>query len=481
MRVLLRCSIITLTGLLIISCSTPTITRHALRHMIAIEGDGDPFEFKSYEFPTNTFNDFEDGEYSFSNHIAEIIQGIKESGKTNILIFVHGGMNPLPEAMQRAATQSMIIDTSTDYYPIFVNWNSSMWSSYFENLFLLQNGMRSYVMRPLLSPFILMSDMGSAILCLPQTFTQQFYGWKKSAIMNPEYDEQQDITFIKPEHRIVLQHGDDYSGMTEFLAGRAVYGLMFPFRMMTTPLLDAFGNRAWSTMNRRTRTVFRRPETLGDIKSENPPRDFHPPDGGLGILMTALSELHAKDPRYKFTIIGHSMGTIILNELLFDYDNLPYDNIVYMAAACSIRDMENAVFPYLQEHKNSRFYHLTLHQLADETENSLGSLGPPDSIWQWMQIVPRGSLLEWVDAYLSDAITPDDRTAGKWSNIVSGLPVIPPDIRSQISIKGFGIYDPSTNTRTLDKPQRHGDFTDANQKYWLHDYWRVATMLSEDK
>ena len=50
---------------------------------------------------------------------------------------------------------------------------------------------------------------------------------------------------------------------------------------------------------------------------------------------SALQSCDSSKPR--ITIIGHSMGTMVANELFSQFPNLPYENIVYMAAASSVQ------------------------------------------------------------------------------------------------------------------------------------------------
>jgi hypothetical protein len=257
--------------------------------------------------------------------------------------------------------------------------------------------------------------------------------------------------------------------------------MCYPARLITTPVIDAFGNRAWHTMNRRTRTLFRKPDTIGEAQGIQLPGDYADPDGGLGILMNALAELVQEDPKYRITLVGHSMGTIVINEILNDYQFMEFDKIIYMAAACSVVDIENFVIPYLQIHKNTIYYHLTLHQTADETESCWESVVGRRSPLRWLMIVPRGSLLEWIDFYLSDPLTPGDYTAGKWANIIAGLPRFPDDVRSQMRIKAFGILDPELNTREIDKPEVHADFTLTDQKFWLPDYWEITDETAVER
>ena len=63
------------------------------------------------------------------------------------------------------------------------------------------------------------------------------------------------------------------------------------------------------------------------------------------------------------TMIGHSAGTLVINEILRRFD-LPITNLVYLASASTIRDYENIVFPFLLKHDHAQFYHVLLHHDA---------------------------------------------------------------------------------------------------------------------
>ena len=65
----------------------------------------------------------------------------------------------------------------------------------------------------------------------------------------------------------------------------------------------------------------------------------------------------------RFVLVGHSMGAILSAELLRLFPEIPFDHIVFMGAACPIRDLDEKVFPYLAHPKNrdAKFYNL-VHQ-----------------------------------------------------------------------------------------------------------------------
>ena len=54
---------------------------------------------------------------------------------------------------------------------------------------------------------------------------------------------------------------------------------------------------------------------------------------------------------------------------------LPFDNIIYLAAACPIRQYEEAVLPYLRKNKRARFFNLMLGASAGLNDG----IGAPES------------------------------------------------------------------------------------------------------
>src|SRR5699024_8620932 len=114
--------------------------------------------------------------------------------------------------------------------------------------------------------------------------------------------------------------------------------------------------------------------------------------------------------------------SIVLNELIRRFPQPDYSNIVYMGAACSIRDFERCVIPYLTKHKSTRFYDLCLHPMAEDMEAHAWDLPP------------RGSLLVWIDNFLADPQTSKDWTLGRWENVVLASEVFAP-VHAQVSVK----------------------------------------------
>jgi hypothetical protein len=160
-----------------------------------------------------------------------------------------------------------------------------------------------------------------------------------------------------------------------------------------------------------------------------------------------------------------------------------------LAAACSIDDFSSSVLPYLREHTNTQFYSLSLHPVAEAGE------------WYLIagDLVPRGSLLIWLDNFLMNPVTEQERTLGRWRNLfrtsATGEPVIQrfyendssSSLTNRLHFRAFSVglgrqnqmrslsYQwnakplPKTLEERRDTPLSHGDFTEM--PYWLSEFW----------
>jgi pimeloyl-ACP methyl ester carboxylesterase len=238
------------------------------------------------------------------------------------------------------------------------------------------------------------------------------------------------------------------------------------------PAIDAFGKSAWDVMIRRTGLMF---HTDGDFSTESDvAKAAHKEKGyqhvqahgGLSVFMRRLQEEIAKNggaDAWDITLVGHSMGTIVLNRVLQDFGispsgAMPFNRIVYMAAAATLREYEDSVFPYLMKNQTAQFYHLTLHPRAEIRDR-----------WEpvpYVDLPPRGSLLVWVDDFLANPGTPHDLTVGRYTNLMVGLHNTPDELRRRIHIKAFhaGVSVEETD------PQHHGDFS-APFTFWKPECW----------
>ncbi|RLD12031.1 MAG: hypothetical protein DRI44_02100 [Chlamydiae bacterium] len=447
-----------ISGILLCSCSTPEVDVFTMEHMIAINDDGSP-----HKYPVKIDSKvISTDEYVYSNHVNKIISSIKKSGRTNILIYVFGGMNSLDSTIERSAIYAKDISDTSDYYPILVNWESSLFDAYYDHLMWYRRGVRDPYFGPVLSPFYLIADLGRAVTRLPINIVYQSLGSFSDYELEPESTAFEDKEIKKMGIRAFA--GKDYTPAFYRITRNIIYMIGFPTRIITTPFIDAGGKSAWDTMLRRTQTAFQISHSLNIKKDGKFDVAYSPPNGALSILMDALSDLYAQNSNYVFTLLGHSLGPVMINELIRRYPNLPYPNIVYMAPACSIKDAGNAIGPYMKKNPNTVFYNLCLHENADKYE------------MMWWAILPRGSILEWIDTFLGSPLVLTDLTLGKWNNAIRSLPMVSPELRPRMVIKAFGINDPETNTILLEIPDAHTDFSNPKLRFWQPAFWQIKTM-----
>lgn len=437
------------------------ISLNTLEHMIAINADGTPRAF-ALRTPSGVIPA---SQYSYSNHLQFIISALQRSGRTNILLYFFGGMNSVESSSKRAAVLADAIMQSSDYYPVCVVWASSLFNSYFDHLFWIRRGARDPVMGPALAPFYLLADIGRAFTRLPITLAYHGYHVADDIVFEPLDDEEENAA---DDAEIAAQHiraasGTDNSSRSLRVLRRVVYTLGFPFRVITVPLIDACGKNAWDVMVARTRTTMRVSYTLDVPDDRTLDVNFAPPDGALALLASALLSFTSNDSRYAYTLIGHSLGTLLANELVRTFPELPCRNIVHMGSAASLRDTALNLAPYLQRHPNCTFYNLCLHEHADQNE------------YMWLMFLPRGSILEWIDSFLSDPLALDDLTIGKWNNALRTLPTIKGPLRHQVVIKAFGINDPVFNRLNGSSPEKHTDFSNPALRFWEPSFWRLPT------
>lgn len=304
-----------------------------------------------------------------------------------LLVFVHGGLNgygddfarmrdmlAAPEDCDgaRAATRLFVSagcgHAQTRYYPIFVNWNSELMDSIGDDLFRIRRGKPNPIVAAFTWPFVLGARLAEAVFAAP-------YGWVTNA------DD-----FIDGDPK-----GDQWlEGAASFLP-----------RSLATPLVKAFGTSAWQIMKRRAALV---------AAPQFASKQY---EGAAFTLLRALSGrideqnhwILTSPPgarvRVAITLVGHSMGAIVINRLLAASIHLdrpiPVTRIVYLAPAPSINDV--AVTHLYRLRHRTRFWTFAL-QRSDET-------------WERHWFAPRGTLLVWIDNYFEDGVEVADGRFGR--------------------------------------------------------------------
>ena len=462
-----------------------------------------------------------------------------------INVFVHGGLNAYATSLARLRDSNLMSGLeASNCYPIFIVWNSGMISSYAQHLLSIRQGEEHHIIARFTSPFVLISDLAVGVARLPQTYVGRIYndfrateltrdsqeehfaddiygGWAKHTHWEGLYDFQDPTAKWEGFEMMIHSMETNYHnplpeggkrGHPDRITHYAEYIVTTPTKIVTLPIIDGLGTEAWAVMQRRTQTMFNRPTTYDiydkltkwhtDVPTN--PVNFNSVSNWLNsgksgaMYAFAGSVVDWQNPTnglrtgagqpVPFDFCGHSMGTMVLNELFRRNPEIQASNIVYLAAACSVRDFEISMFPYLVTNPGTQFYNISLHRMRERDEYCLGELeGSPSFGWLShvyfvRDLTVRGSLLNWIDDIFQKPNTIPERTMGAWENITRTLPDIPIGLRPQIHLRGCDVeplnaFDPFGKLGRLNgefEPQNHGDFT--RSVYWSPAfYWPDGT------
>jgi pimeloyl-ACP methyl ester carboxylesterase len=489
------------------------------RYVIAVDGDGRPVNPRLTDSTPNAGEaDKKSGgdlSWEFERQVKDMLLAmdewharpeVKAKGPRRILIFVHGGLNQ-PRGSVDAAENDLRDMTSAEslnavankgYYPIFVNWDSGLTSSYGEHLLHVRRGRKgrkSLYAGVLAAPLVFLADVGRAITRAPLVWVYQIerdvqlassmqlllsrQDGGKPWLSHPRLREAEELYAElrrryehDPENEIRISLGEARGSRPQTRVRTATYLLTSPTKFLSSPFIDGGGTPAWDNMSRRTLMMFEGAALDGDRSLEDAgTRDVGAVQRLADELTRHLEDHGADGSPYELTLIGHSMGAIVLNEFIRRNPRLPYRDIVYMGAACSVRDFDRCVMPMLRDNPRVRFFNLCLHPLAELRETT------------YLDLVARGSLLVWVDDFFANPATPLDRTLGRWENVLEYAYLIPKDVRRRVSIKAFDLTIQPTLPRdprkgTTGSPQRHSHFRTV--RYWEEDFWTPLPVLRSE-
>jgi hypothetical protein len=417
------------------------------------------------------------------------------NNKKQILIFAHGGLNTQVGTVERAHDLMRAIPAK-DYYPLFINWQSSLFSSYFDHLLYIRQGESwdgwGAATMPVLVPVYLAADVARAVTRAPIVWYFLAQNFVKSAGNTEVIAEAEAIAMeLEEEYRKnpsgnVLKMAHDPADRREnwdAALAHTTSALTIPTKLIGSMFIDAFGKSAWEIMLRRThmlyhteREFFESRKVAVDEGMPEIPTARIEPDGALSVFLRRLQEMMDRNggrEAWDITLVGHSMGTIVLNQMIREFGlkaatgsdgktatsgvALPFNRIVYMAGAATVRDYQDSLFPYLRANRNAEVFHLVLHPKAEVRERF-------DPGIPYLDFPPRGSLLVWVDDFLSAPETPLDRTVGRYENLLTAVHNTPDELLGRVHIKAFG------TGRDVRAPQKHGDFT-SHLKFWKPECW----------
>jgi hypothetical protein len=415
---------------------------------------------------------------NFETQVREVLQAHDRfrqnqgsvGGKNRILIFVNGGLNSIGTSVERAREQVPCM-VRAGFFPVFLVWQSSFGDAYWEQISRVRNG-RLYGHPRATAPIYFLADIGQGLARAPATYLSQMGNFIDNVDLSLKdiTGESEEPAELAPE--LHVRYDGPSQSLGRFAPNALRFGVTAPFKFLATPFIDAFGKTAWENMVRRTRTTLRKVSEFDPKRRDAEEiRRYPKGTGAFSKFFTELEfclrgqasclapEATASLRDAEITVIGHSMGTMILNEILRRYDELPYRNVVYMGAANSIRRFLENVVPVMESHPDLRFYNLSLHPVADGREvNAQG-------------LIPSGSLLEWVDEMYGGPPTMLDRTLGKWVNVAAAAHIFPEHLRDRMLFRVFGFREPNEAINDPGDPTEHGHLNDTEMHYWLPDFW----------
>lgn len=317
--------------------------------------------------------------------------------KVRIVIFIHGGLNTRDDAIERVnktAQQIMGWQGEERAFPMFVSWPSDLASCYGQSLLSVRGGRKTSKVYTVPSlPVVAATNVATSVVNMPLNIVNQI---KVSDWPSLTHSQPRDGWSGEPSGPDGVAKWDVYRGTFDSTFGTqagavSAWILTLPFKLTVFALGTDAGRRGWEMMLRRTQTMFRLPEEACDSPGQDmePPRigAAKQPSGAFAILLGEIQRQyqlyvddhrHGKNPDFQIILVGHSMGTIILNQALTFFPDLPVKDVVYAAAACSVHDAEMSVIPFLQA-KRRKARTAFLFDVYDQWKSSLSKGFKPSS------------------------------------------------------------------------------------------------------
>lgn len=412
---------------------------------------------------------------AFKGYIDNLLEAVDGSGAKRILIFVHGGLTDYQKALLLSETRRAAM-AEEGIYPIFILWRSGLVPCYISHLTEFRQGrmpLETWYGRLALTIANILADVGRGISRFPKTAYYQALNDLSALHPRLEHDALNAprlYTYLrtrfaangdppplrlrkKPDEqkssegkRRDVWLSDDWQLRLEIFNP-----LKLAFRYTVWPLIDALGTSAWDIMLRRTHTLFRSPYEFDVFAGEATKGEVHPapvippyppeldkpsdrtrytqmfdtkPSGGLSLFIEAFA---IRGLTAEVTLVGHSMGAIVVSRWLSLFPGFKAKDVVLMGAACTVQEGFAALNPYLKRHTTTTGHILTLHAKAERVEQHLFGLSP------------LGSLLEWIDNFFSKPLTFDQRMLGKWDNLIQSTHLIDREVRGRVHLKSFSV------------------------------------------
>lgn len=489
-RILLFCTVLWSAGVAALAFENKT-KLEAEAHIINLDAHGNlrtpEKKQREYVAPADENRYFE-----------KVIEGAEKfaaAAATNkILIFIHGGLNGKRAGERRFNEQAEPL-MAAGYYPIYILWPSGIFDAYGYHLARLRPPEKSNGLeKAIAAPLNFLADSGRAVVRAPLVMLNLMRNDFDSTIASDAFQGPH-LKSRLDQHRTLKRHFKEKRVRLEAdrrgkaaMAGRGlVYFVTLPGKLATAPIIDAFGKSGWHEMYAR----------LDRIASRQIPHEHAgAPSANVWTNASALARffdrLEHSAASEKTTLAGHSMGAILINKVLPDYKG-KLERVIFLAAACSIDEFERGTLRYLERQTNTQFLNMTLHPAAEARELD----------WRFLDLIPRGSLLVWIDEFLDQPRAPGQRRLGKWQNfyrVDANLPgvdnsvpfaerVTKPPMFANTWVRGFGVGDPKAemngslwNEFVKDMPENIlTEFPETHSEMARMGFWRDEYLYNESR
>ena len=472
-------------------------------------------------------------------YVGAMFQAIGERHPSEVIVYIHGGLNNIDGAIAKSAMLADRLDAENKFF-IGICWNSNLMPTYDQHLLAVREGLHQKEKAIVTAPAMLLADVGGSVVRLPLNLIDFLY--QDAYVLNPNAFTRTKLADarykqIREEYKAhkktdlvaldVSKERDERSFSQIWFRDFGRWLITEPVKVSSTVFLDALGVQPWKNMVRRTRTMFERESEFIPAldykdadwlaKQQKPPVltprfiDQLNYTGRKGAVWHFTKQLEENSIGWDsknqptLTIIGHSMGAIVACEMLERFHRLAVDDVVLMAAACSIRDFKQKIIPFLEEQDlrwkfsqaapdqrqlcvpliKTHLWNLCLNDTAEHIEPNPGQL----------DLSQRGSLLTWIDTLYQSPESENDRTFGRWVNAVLSTDDIPANLLGRTHIKSFGMDRPrkegstlytevESATEMIDEPTKHGEFTRYNgpkKRTTNFRFWHTKYREREEK
>ena len=397
---------------------------------------------------------------TYERYMQRILDGIDAHRRQypkrplRLIFFFHGGLNTRGTALRRAEEQIARMKRDTpEVYPIFVNWLTSLPSSYKNHLLFVTHGQDTYRWGMSLAPFKFGGDVGRFVANgIPDT-ALQIWDWRRRV----QYEREGVLKAPLCDNTLDFREGDHATRTRRdrYTDGAHAFVTFLLAKWWTGAIVDAAGTPAWGSMLYTADRLFYSDQEM-----------HHPYDvalrgetggGDFARFLERLAEtVNPDDGNTEVILAAHSAGAIVANMIVANFgDRLPITNLVYMAPACTIDELMagGKLATFLANHPKSQLHILTLNEVAEFSQKFV------------MDLAPRGSLLVWLDEFIQPKHSEfRGHMLGRARNLRLHAHLIPCKIQPQVHITAYA-EDPAGPPH----PQTHSAI--GGIEYWKEANW----------